>query len=198
MPQSSLASPRPGGRPRDESRDDVIRAATLDLLAEFGYDGVTMDRVASRAGTGKATIYRRWPSKLAMVLDAINDFAQERMPTPDTGSLRLDLLEFFTFFHEAVRGGRGRIIAELISEMPRNPELRDALRAGMWTQRDASSRAIVEHGIARGELQPNVDGSILTEIGTAIILQRVLVTGDPVDRPFLETIVDDIVIRYAA
>lgn len=198
MPQSSLTSPRPGGRPRDESRDDAIRAATLDLVAELGYDGVTMDRVASRARTGKATIYRRWPSKLAMVLDAVQTFARERMPTPDTGSLRQDLLEFFTSFHEAVRGGRGRIIAELISEMHRNPELREALRIGLWTQRDASSRTIIEHGIARGELHPDVDGSILTEIGTAIILQRVLLTGDPVDRSLLETIVDDIVIRYAA
>jgi AcrR family transcriptional regulator len=197
VPQSSLASPRAGGRPRDESRDHAIRAATLDLLAELGYDGVTMDRVAARARTGKATIYRRWPSKLAMVLDAINAFARERMPTPNIGSLRLDLLEFFASFHQAIQGDRGRILAELISEMPRNPELRDALRSGLWAQRDASSRAIAERAVARGELRPDVDGSILTEIGTAIILQRALLTGDPVDRTFLETIVDGIVIRYA-
>ncbi len=198
MTQSSLASPRPGGRPRDESRDHAIRSATLDLLAELGYDGVTMDRVAARARAGKATIYRRWPSKLAMVMDAINAFAEERMPTPDTGSLRLDIVEFLTSFHEAIRGGRGRIIAELISEMPRNPDLRNALRGGLWTQREASSHAIVEHAIARGELRPDIDHAILMEIGTAIILQRVLLTGEPVDRPFLESIVDDIVIRYAA
>ncbi|WP_235826381.1 TetR/AcrR family transcriptional regulator [Candidatus Frankia alpina] len=105
MTQPSLASPRPGGRPRDESRDHAIRSATLDLLAELGYDGVTMDRVAARAG--KATIYRRWPSKLAMVIDSINAFAEERMPTPDTGSLRLDIIEFLTSFHEAIRGAAG-------------------------------------------------------------------------------------------
>ncbi|MCK9893841.1 TetR/AcrR family transcriptional regulator [Frankia sp. AgB32] len=197
MSQSSLTSPRTGGRPRDESRDLAIRAATLDLLAELGYDGVTMDRVAARARSGKATIYRRWPSKLAMVLDSIDAFAQERMPTPNTGSLRLDLLEFLVSFHEAIRSDRGRILAELISEMPRNPELRNALRRGLSAQRDASWRAIAEKAVARGELRAEVDGSLLTEIGTAVIVQRVLLTGDPVDRAFLETIVDEVLIRHA-
>ncbi|CAO5242660.1 TetR/AcrR family transcriptional regulator [Frankia sp. AgKG'84/4] len=198
MSQSSLAPPRTGGRPRDESRDLAIRAATLDLLAELGYDGVTMDRVAARARTGKATIYRRWPSKLAMVLDSIDAFAQERMPTPNTGSFRLDLLEFLVSFHEAIRSDRGRILAELISEMPRNPELRNALRRGLSAQRDASWRAIAEKAVARGELRAAVDGSLLAEIGTAVIVQRVMLTGDPVDRAFLETIVDDVLIRRPA
>ncbi len=198
MSQSSLAPPRTGGRPRDESRDLAIRAATLDLLAELGYDGVTMDRVAARARTGKATIYRRWPSKLAMVLDSIDAFAQERMPTPNTGSLRLDLLEFLVSFHEVIRSDRGRILAELISEMPRNPELRNALRRGLSAQRDASWRAIAEKAVTRGELRAAVDGSLLAEIGTAVIVQRVMLTGDPVDRAFLETIVDDVLIRRPA
>ncbi|WP_462203171.1 TetR/AcrR family transcriptional regulator [Frankia sp. CcWB3] len=198
MTPSSLASSHPGGRPRDESRDQAIRTATLDLLAEVGYDGVTMDRVATRARAGKATIYRRWPSKLALVMDAVNAFTEQRMPVPDNGSLRLDILEFLTSFHDTIRGDRGRILAELISEMPRNPGLRDALRRGLWMQRQASSEAIIERGIARGEVRPDVDRTVLIELGTAVILQRVLLTGDPVDQTFLEMIVDDIMIRYAA
>lgn len=198
MSQSSLASPRSGGRPRDESRDHAIRTATLDLLAEVGYDGVTMDRVAARARTGKATIYRRWPSKIAMVLDSIEAFAQERMPTPNTGDLRGDLLTYFESFYAAIRGDRGRILAELISEMNRNPELREALHGGLWMHREPTWRAIIERAVTRGELPPEVDGSILVEVGTATILQRVLLTGDPVDRAFLEMVVDQFVMRPTA
>src|SRR5918911_3967499 len=83
-------SPR-GGRPRDPSRDEVIRAAILRLLAEVGYGSLTMDAVAARAGVGKATIYRRWRTKQDLVVDTISDLTRTEASTPDTGSLEGDL-----------------------------------------------------------------------------------------------------------
>ena len=85
--------PRPsrGGRPRDPSRDGVIRAAILRLLADVGYGALTMDAVASEAGVGKATIYRRWRTKQDLVVDTISDLNREQASPPDTGSLEGDL-----------------------------------------------------------------------------------------------------------
>src|SRR5215210_7277732 len=85
--------PRPsrGGRPRDPSRDDVIRAAILRLLAEVGYGALTMDAVAAEAGVGKATIYRRWRTKQDLVVDTISDLNRAEATPPDTGSLEGDL-----------------------------------------------------------------------------------------------------------
>src|ERR687883_1813354 len=83
-------SPR-GGRPRDPSRDSVIRAAILRLLAEVGYGNLTMDAVASEAGVGKATIYRRWRTKQDLVVDTISDLTRAEATAPDTGSLEGDL-----------------------------------------------------------------------------------------------------------
>lgn len=197
MAQPGVVSPRPGGRPRDESRDRAIRRATLQLLAEFGYDGVTMDRVATRAKAGKATIYRRWPSKVALVMDAITSFTERTMQVPDTGSLRGDLIAYFTTFHSLISGDQGRILAELISEMPRNPELRDTLRRGLWTQRRVMWEAIIERARQRGEIAPGVDPAMLLELGTALILQRVLMTGEPVDQDFLARVVDTLALPYA-
>src|SRR5438270_13606031 len=85
--------PRPsrGGRPRDPSRDGVIRAAILCLLAEVGYGALTMDAVAAEAGVGKATIYRRWRTKEDLVVDTISDLHRGEALPPDTGSLEGDL-----------------------------------------------------------------------------------------------------------
>ncbi len=188
---------RPGGRPRDESRDQAIRRAALQLLAEVGYDGVTMDRVAARAKAGKATIYRRWPSKLALVVDAITMSAEQSMPVPDTGSFRTDMLAFLSSFRDAIGDDRGRILAELVSEMPRNSELRDALRNGLLAQRKAASDVIAQRGISRGEINAETDRAVLMELGPALVLQRILLSGEPVDVGFMERIVNDLIVPYA-
>src|SRR3954469_17695240 len=100
--ETTTAARRPGRR-RDESKDDAILLATRELLAERGFDGMTMDAVADRAGAGKATVYRRWPSKVQLTVDAVvcaRGIPMTIDDVPDTGSLRSDLL--------AVRFGRQR------------------------------------------------------------------------------------------
>ncbi|WP_239310765.1 MULTISPECIES: TetR/AcrR family transcriptional regulator [unclassified Frankia] len=197
MVRPTLDSSRSGGRPRDDSRDGAIRRATLQLLAEVGYDGVTMDRVATRAKAGKATIYRRWPSKVALVMDAITTITEQSVPIPDTGSFRMDMLAFISSFRDAIGDDRGRIIAELVSEMPRNSELREALRNGLLAQRKTASDVIVHRGIVRGEISAEVDHTVLMELGPALVLQRVLLSGEVVDAAFMERIVDDLIVPYA-
>ena len=88
---TDVTRPSRGGRPRDPSRDGVIRAAILRLLADVGYGALTMDAVASEAGVGKATIYRRWRTKQDLVVDTISDLNRDEAAPPDTGSLEGDL-----------------------------------------------------------------------------------------------------------
>src|SRR3954462_5525024 len=88
---TDVIRPSRGGRPRDPSRDSVIRAAILRLLADVGYGALTMDAVASEAGVGKATIYRRWRTKQDLVVDTISDLNREQVARPDTGSLENDV-----------------------------------------------------------------------------------------------------------
>src|ERR687885_704622 len=99
MPRSSR-----GGRPRDPSRDGVIRAAILRLLAEVGYGALTMDAVAAEAGVGKATIYRRWRTKEDLVVDTISEVNRSEIPLPDTGTLEGDLR---AMLHAVVAGING-------------------------------------------------------------------------------------------
>jgi AcrR family transcriptional regulator len=167
----------------------------LQLLTEVGYDGVTMDRVATRARAGKATIYRRWPSKNALVVDAVTSFTEQTMQVPDTGSIRTDMVAFLVAFHESIGGDQAKILAELVSRMPRDAELRQTLRDGLWSQRQTAAEIIVERAVARGEIRPDVDRTVIIELGTALVLQRVLMSADRVDRTFLEHIVDDVMLR---
>src|ERR671917_2050981 len=96
-----------GGRPRDPSRDGVIRAAILSLLAEVGYGALTMDAVAAQAGVGKATIYRRWRTKEDLVVDTIAEISRAQVTPAETGSLEGDLREMLHTIVSAVNGPTG-------------------------------------------------------------------------------------------
>src|ERR671910_1054184 len=96
-----------GGRPRDPSRDGVIRAAILRLLAEVGYGALTMDAVASEAGVGKSTIYRRWRTKQDLVVDTISELNRAEASAPDTGSLEGDLRQMLRSLVSVINGPTG-------------------------------------------------------------------------------------------
>src|ERR687893_476350 len=104
-----------GGRPRDPSRDSVIRAAILRLLAEVGYGALTMDAVAAEAGVGKATIYRRWRTKQDLVVDTISDLNRAEATTPDTGSLDGDLRQMMRQMVGVINGPAGAETLSLLS-----------------------------------------------------------------------------------
>src|SRR5687767_15955192 len=122
--------PRPsrGGRPRDPSRDSVIRAAILRLLADVGYGALTMDAVASEAGVGKATIYRRWRTKQDLVVDTISDLNRAEANTPDTGSVEDDLRSMMHQMVGIISGPTGAATLSLLSTIPHQPALAAAFR----------------------------------------------------------------------
>src|SRR5712692_10223911 len=111
------------GRPRDSAVDEAILSAAVDLLAEAGYARLTMDQVAARAGVGKASLYLRWPNKVALVSEAIQHRSAVVPEIPDTGSLREDMLVFLRALLRRKAAG-ARALAAVSGEIASNPELR--------------------------------------------------------------------------
>src|SRR3712207_2764468 len=119
-----------GGRPRDPSRDGVIRAAILRLLAEVGYGALTMDAVAAEAGVGKATIYRRWRTKQELVVDTISDLNRAIAVPPDTGSVEGDLRALMGLIVRTISSPAGAAVRSLLPAMQYQPALVEAFRNG--------------------------------------------------------------------
>jgi AcrR family transcriptional regulator len=182
-----------GGRPRDPSRDGVIRAAILSLLAEVGYGALTMDAVAAEAGVGKATIYRRWRTKEDLVADTIAEISRAEVTPADTGSLESDLREMLHTIVAAVNGPTGAATQALLSTVPHNPALAAAFRngpAGVWAQ---AFQQIFARAEARGELRPGVGGTVVSEAITAPIVQRWLINGHPVTEEYADEVLTQVV-----
>jgi AcrR family transcriptional regulator len=194
------AAGRPLGRKRDGSRDPEILRAALDELAESGYERMTMDAIAARARTGKATIYRRWPSKAQLVVDAIASTGDKSITVadiPDTGSLRGDLLALADVGLRQENSGKLRILAGLISALPRNPDLAAIVGERLVTPRTTLMRELLERAVARGEVAPGRDLGMLALTGPAMTVYRVMITNGPMDRAFYAAMVDEILLPMA-
>jgi AcrR family transcriptional regulator len=187
--------PRPsrGGRPRDPSRDGVIRAAILRLLADVGYGALTMDAVASEAGVGKATIYRRWRTKQDLVVDTISDLNRAEATPPDTGSLEGDLRLMLRSLVTVITGPTGAATLSLLSTVPHQPALAEAFRHGplsVWRQ---AFRQIWERAEQRGEVRPGAAGTAAAETTSALLVQRWLLTGEPVNEAYADEVLETVV-----
>ncbi|WP_243073953.1 TetR/AcrR family transcriptional regulator [Microbacterium sp. SS28] len=188
------------GRKRDHTRDAEILDATLDVLAETGYDGMTIDMVAARAKAGKATVYRRWASKPELVLDAVacmkaKDLDLESLP--DTGTLRGDLVAMVR--SPTIQEGQRKlqVMAGIVSMIARDPELAAAAREAIVEPRAAANRVIFRRAIERGEISSDVDVEALCQIGPAMAAYRTLMLREPVDRDFMITTIDHVILPAA-
>lgn len=185
------------GRKRDHSRDPDILDAALDVLAETGYDGMTMEMVATRAKAGKATLYRRWPSKDELVIDAIacmkrGDFDRDHLP--DTGTLRGDLVAMIK--PHAIEDGprKMRIMAGLMSMISRTPELAEAARAAIVEPRASANRILLQRAVDRGEIPADCDIDNLATLSQSMAIYNVLVLQKPVTRDFFIQVIDGVVL----
>lgn len=182
------------GRPRDATRDDALRKAALEVMAEVGYRALTMDAVAARARAGKATIYRRWESKLDLVIDTCTQLASQNLPAPDTGSLAGDLREFLRSFAAFLSGPVGKAAQALVGELPHEPELASAFRETfLISQRDVL-RGILDRAAARGEVRQDAPRGMVVELAGAALTYRLMLTGDPLDLPFVDRFVDQVLL----
>lgn len=198
-PTSNDTPPRLG-RPRDASRDADILDATIAVLAEHGFDGMTIDMVAARAGAGKATVYRRWQSKADLVIDAVACMKRRALDPndlPDTGSLRGDLVALIRAPSIEDAKLRTQVMAGILSLVSREPELAQAAFGAMYEPRIEVNRALIERARDRGETRPDIDVEALASLTPAMMSFRTLAQRLPVTREYLLQVLDEVLLPAA-
>ena len=178
------------GRPRSAEADAAITQATIDLLATAGYAHLTMSGVATRAGVSTATLYRRWSSKLELVVDVLSARAEES-PVPDTGSLEGDCRAIVHALVDKARTTQSTpLLAGLVGEIGRNAELGEALRVSLIGPRRTALNEVFARAGKRGELQRGVDVDLAADLLFGPLYHRLLVTGAPVTTKVADELAD--------
>ena len=169
-----------------------IQDAAWAIFSERGLPGVTMEEVANRAGVAKTTVYRRWPTKSAILIDALKERLAPRVMFPQDGTVREDVVAQIEAVIELFGSRTGRAYLALIAESVHDPEIGTALRdqyiAG---QRDAAIRRL-RTGIEHGELPSRIDPEILVDSLYGALYYRVLVARAPLDRAYATRLVDSL------
>lgn len=191
MPQLTRASRN--SRRRGEVLERALYEATLAELAEVGYGGLTMEGIAARAHTGKATLYRRWCSKRDLVHDTL-DFALPPLPELRSGrSARVNLLALFTTHRDLLAGKTGFPGAEIIGQLVHEPELRAIFADAVVGPRLKIIESILRAAIDDRAFDPAAMTPFTAQIGPALISQHFLLNGAPPSRRELELIVDTVI-----
>ncbi len=177
---------RPGGR--STRVQQAVFAATLDLLSQRGYEGMTTKDIAVRAGVNEASLFRRWGTKAAIVAEALQDYSAMETPTPDTGSLQSDLLALLRGIIARIQTPLGQAISHIVVGHNSQPELEE-VRHAYWRDRLSRANAIVQRARARGELSEEVDADFLVEAAIGPLLARTQATNRPLDDHLPEQIV---------
>jgi AcrR family transcriptional regulator len=163
------------GRPRSERAHRAILDAAAELLLRRGLGEVSMDAVAKRAGVSKATIYRWWPTKERLALDALLDWTDATAPPRDTGSLRGDVLALVRpWVREIRRRPFGPVIAALVNEAQTDPEFADAYRTHFVEPRRQAMRAVFARGVQRGEVPADLQVEVALDLIYGAIYHRLL------------------------
>jgi AcrR family transcriptional regulator len=184
---------RPGpGRPRSTEADAAIHSAALDLLAEVGYEALTIEAIADAAGVAKSTVYRRYPGKSQLIIATLawicaNENPQPE-PLPDTGSLEGDVVAMLQALRDKFASEtKSRVVAAIAGATTRDPALAAAHAAFIATRR-AYGRSLLERGVERGQLSPDADLEVLTDLLSATVHYRSFVSRDPLDDDTLHAI----------
>jgi AcrR family transcriptional regulator len=185
----TTASPR-----RGEARTQAILDATIELIAEVGFDRMTMDTVATRAKASKATIYRRWPDKTALTLAALRRRSSMIGAVPDTGTLRGDLESYVRAAAAAAAGTAGSLVVGLLAVAARDPELSALLNKQFHEEQLPTLTDVIDRARDRQEISPDVDASTINEVLPGTLIMHIIVLGLPADEPFIRRLVDHVLI----
>ena len=195
-PAATCAARR--GRPRSARVHRAILDAAQELLIEHGYTRLRLEHVAARAGVGKSTIYRRWPTKDDLVLELLMELAAPHIAVAEADDTREELVAVVMNVVRALtETAFGPVLRALLAQIAINPAVGDPFRATVvQARRDAVSR-VIARGIERGDLRPDADASIATELLVGPAYFR-LIFGGALDRPFAESVVDAVLEGCAA
>jgi len=177
------------GRPRSERARLATLEAAADLLVEGGLTAATMEAIAARAGVSKVTIYKWWPSRGAVAVDAYFHRFDETYSYVDTGDVAADLTTQVRLLIHAFRGRAGEIMAELIGRAQTDPALAETLRTGWLVPRREAAAAVLERAVARGQLRPDTDIPTVMDELYAPLYWRLLMRHQPLDDALADELV---------
>lgn len=171
-------------------REDVteaIRAAVFEELAAVGFARMSIEGIARRAGVGKTAVYRRWKSKLSLVLDLLTAFAAQGLPAPATGSLYGDVRALLEVAAHALRHPvASQVIPDLLVEAARHPEIADAIKAALLDSQQGVAAVVVREAVARGELPVDADADRALDLIIGPLYWRLVVVRTPLPQGYLD------------
>ena len=182
----------PRGRPRDPATDHAILATTFAQLVAVGYAGLSIETVAAEAGVGKTTIYRRWPSKRDLVVAALATEAPFDPPRTDVDARTAIALLVRQAIAMLIDSGAIRILGSLLVEEQREPGLLDAFRKRILGPRRGMVEAMLRAGIERGEIRPDIDPLVVTEMIAGAVFGHHAILGMRADEAWIETLADHV------
>ena len=175
--------------------DRKILDTAIELLGERGYDELSVEAIAARAGVGKATVYRRWSSKEEIVVAAIGRFVED-IQLLNTGSLRGDLKALLSDARRAYLSPRGRLLPALASALERHPQLATAVRRRFLEPRRAAVLSLLERARDRGEIDTNADLDFIHDLMVGPFVYRRLFTGGPIDEALVERMLEAVLAAF--
>ena len=178
------------GRPRDEAARQRILKAALDLMDEMPFAQVTAEAIAERAGTSKATVYRWWPNKAAVVIEAFRQAFAPELPLRDTGLLREDLTTQVRNFARVLSGRGGRMLRSFVVAARSDPDVAAAFRSIWSNPRRAEAKEMLRQKQASGQLRKNADLDLVLDSLYGPLYYRFLVKDEPPSQKYAESIVD--------
>jgi AcrR family transcriptional regulator len=187
------APPQARSRRRGETLERAIFDAVIDQLQAVGYVGLTMEGVATRAQTGKAALYRRWPRKEDLVVDALEHVLPSPAALPDHGSVRDDLLDLLRRLVGLLNSPTGCALQCLMAETERDESFARLLHERVKEPRKRMFLDLLARGVDRGQVRPGAATQLVAEVGPALVMQRFLADGPPVPDDYVVSVVDDVV-----
>ena len=181
-------------RRRGAALETAILEATLTELADVGYARLSVERVAERAGASKASLYRRWPSKVELVMDAVYHVFPDPASPPDTGSLRGDLLAVMRTVAEQLAGPAGQALSGVLSDALGDPDKARRVRSYARGTSQAGMREIARRAVARGEVDPTAVTERRLEAGHAMLRHHFITRGVPIPDHVIVEIADEVMI----
>lgn len=176
------------GRPRSERAHAAILDASLALARELGFDAVTIEGIAARAGVGKTTIYRRWASKELVVCAALGRMVRS-IPVPDTGAVEGDVLALMAATTAMYRDpATGQLLSGLVAAMARSRRVAEAVRQGFVARFREAMQTVLRRAARRGELRRGLDVELALEMLSGPSFYRFLMLGKPVDERFARAV----------
>ena len=185
--KSSVQPSRPGGR--SARVQAAVFEATLELLQEQGYEALSFPTIAERADVHKTTLYRRWETKEQLVLDAVENRVTQKIPLPDTGTLRTDLIHLVQHFATVLYSPLGQVLLQMSPVLSSSPSI-GSFSKNYWQHRYPYLKPLFDRAIARGELSPQTDLQLLFEMLLGVLFVHVYVLGESLDSTLAERIVD--------